>query len=180
MSALEVFFWFCKEQKIMDIIFKKYHEKTPKIWKYSENGVAYQSNLSLKDAIDYCISSGIDTIFWRLFSNTIGDNERYKKARVKWTKFSKNNILFSDKFVKVGDTIEFNHDWQIHKIINGIVSEILKNFNGSVLVRTADGNAEMLVNLLGRNDLKINGEKRTPEFYIKRRRKLYGVEKNIN
>jgi hypothetical protein len=177
MSALEVFFWFCKEQKIMDIIFKKYHKKTPKVFKYSENGVPYQSNLSLKDAIDYCASYGFNDIFWRLFSSGIDENERYRKARTKWNSFVKNNILFSDKFVKVGDTIEFNHDWQLHKIINGIVSEIPKNFNGSVLVRTADGNAEMLVNLLGRSDLKINGEERTPEFYIKRRRKLYGVDK---
>ena len=177
MSALEVFFWFCKEQKIMDIIFKKYHEKTPKAWKHSENGGIYQYNLSLKDAIDYCASYGFDSIFWRLFSYKINENERFKKAKAKWSSFVKNNILFSDKFVKVGDTIEFNHEWQTHKIINGIVSEIPKNFNGSVIVRTADGNAEILVNLLNRPILKINGEKRTPEFYIKRRRKLYGVNK---
>jgi len=176
MNILEVFFWFCKEQKIMDVIFKKYHEKTPKVWNYSENGMAYQSNLSLKDAMDYCISSGIDTIFWRLFSNTIDDNERYKKARVKWTKFSKNNILFSDKFVKIGDTIEFGMRFPIRVSLHGIVIEIPKTFNGSVLVRLDDGE-ERAIGLLGRSDLKINGEERTPEFYIKRKRKLYGVDK---
>jgi len=176
MSILEVFFWFCKEQKIMDVIFNKYHEKTPSIWKYSINNGVYQKYLSLKDAIDYCISSGIDTIFWRLFSNTINDNERYKKARAKWTKFSKNNVLFSDKFVKVGDTIEFDLCFPRHIPLHGVVSEIPKTFNGSVSVRLDDGE-EMTVGLLGRNDFKINGEEKTPEFYIKRRRKLYGVDK---
>lgn len=163
----------------MDIIFKKYHEKTPKVWNFPKNGGAYQSNVSLKDAIDYCITSGtsgINTIFWRLFSNTIDDNERYKKARAKWTKFSKNNILFSDKFVKVGDTIEFDICFPRPILLHGVVSEIPKTFNGSVLVRLNDG-TERTVGLLGRSDLKINGEERTPEFYIKRRRKLYGVDK---
>jgi len=176
MNILEVFFWFCKEQKIMDVIFKKYHEKTPKVWNYSENGMAYQSNLSLKDAIDCCISYGIDTIFWRLFSNKIDDNERYKKAKAKWTKFSKNNILFSDKFVKVGDTIEFGLRSERHILLHGVVSEIPKTFNGSVLVRLDDGK-EITVGLLDRSYLKINGEEKTPEFYIKRKRKLYGADK---
>lgn len=159
----------------MDIIFKKYHEKTPFVWKYSENGGAYKKNISLKDAIDYHISIfGINTMFWRLFPNTIDDNERYKKARAKWNKFSENNILFSDKFLKVGDTIEF--DLCFPRPLHGVVSEIPKTFNGSVLVRLDDGR-ERTVGLLGRSNFKINGEERTPEFYIKRRRKVYGVEK---
>lgn len=176
MSILEVFFWFCKEQKIMDVIFKKYHEKMPSVWEYSKNNGVYQKYLPLKDAIDYCIPSGIDTIFWRLFSSTIDDNERYKKAKAKWTKFSKNNVLFSDKFVKVGDTIECDIYFPRRIPLHGVVSEIPKTFNGSVLVRLDDGE-EITVGLLGRKDLKINGEERTPEFYIKRRRKLYGVDK---
>ena len=175
MSILEVFFWFCKEQKIMDVIFKKYHEKTPSVWEYSEYN-ANQKYLSLEDAINYCSYSGIDTIFWRLFSNTIDDNERYKKARAKWTKFSKNNVLFSDKFVKVGDTIEFVLRSPRPIQLYGVVLEIPKTFNGSVSVRLDDGE-ERIVGLLGRSDLKINGEKKTPEFYIKRRRKLYGLDK---
>ena len=176
MSILEVFFWFCKEQKIMDVIFKKYHEKTPFFWEYSENEVN-QKYLSLKNAIEeYCFSSGIDTIFWRLFFNKIDDNERYKKAKAKWTKFSKNNVLFSDKFVKVGDTIEFDQYFPRNIPLHGVVSEIPKTFNGSVSVRLDDGE-ERTVGLLGRRDLKINGEKRTPEFYIKRKRKLYGANK---
>jgi hypothetical protein len=177
MSILEVFFWFCKEQKIMDVIFKKYHEETPFFWEYSENNGVNQKYLSLENAIEeYCISSKIDTIFWRLFSNTTDDNERYKKARAKWTKFSKNNILFSDQFVKVGDTIEFDLCFPRRIPLHGVVSEIPKTFNGSVLVRLDNGE-EKAVGLLSRSDLKINGEERTPEFYIKRRRKLYGANK---
>ena len=160
----------------MDVIFKKYHEKMPSVWENSKNNGIYQRYLSLKDAIDYCIYSGIDAIFWRLFSNTIGDNERYKKAKAKWTKFSKNNVLFSDKFVKVGDTIEFDIYFPRRIPLHGVVFEIPKTFNGSVSVRLDDGE-ERTVGLLGRRDLKINGEERTPEFYIKRRRKLYGVDK---
>lgn len=159
----------------MDVIFKKYHEKTPSVWKYSENNGVYQKYLSLKDAINYCISSGINTIFWSVFSNPINDNERYKKARTKWNKFSKNNILFSDKFIKVGDTIEFG--LFIRRIpLHGVVCEIPKTFNGSVLVRLDDGE-KVTVGLLGKTNLKINGELRTPEFYIKRRKKIYGINK---
>jgi len=177
MSILEVFFWFCKEQKIMDVIFKKYHEKTPFFWGYSENNGVYQKYMSLKNAIEeYCIYSRFDTIFWGLFSNTIDDNERYRKARAKWNSFAKNNILFSDKFVKVGDTIESDLCFPRGIPLCGVVSEIPKTFNGSVLVRLDDGE-EIMVGLLSRSDLKINGEKRTPEFYIKRRRKLYGANK---
>lgn len=176
MNALEVFFWFCKEQKIMDIIFKKYHEKTPSVWKYSENNGMYQKYLSLKDAIEYCASYGFDSIFWKLFSNRTNENERYRKARAKWNSFAKNNILFSDKFVKVGDTIELDLCFPRLIPLHGVVSEIPKTFNGSVLVRLDDGK-ERTVGLLGRSDLKINGEERTPEFCIKRKRKLYGVNK---
>ena len=154
----------------MDVIFKKYHKNTPSVWNYSANNGVYKKYLSLKDAINYCISSGINTIFWRLFTNTIDDNEHYKKARTKWNGFSKNNILFSDKFIKVGDTIEFG------LLIHGVVCEIPKTFNGSVLVSLGNGD-KVTVGLLGRTDLKINGELRTPEFYIKRKRKLYGIEK---
>ena len=177
MSILEVFFWFCKEQKIMDVIFKKYHEKTPSVWEYSKNnGLLYQKSLSLKDAIDYCASDGFKSIFWKLFSNRIDENERYRKAREKWNSFAKNNILFSDKFVKVGDTIEIDLCFPRFIPLHGVVSEIPKTFNGSVSVRLDDGE-ERTVGLLGRSDLKINGEEKTPEFYIRRRRKLYGVDK---
>lgn len=175
MSKLEVFFWFCKEQKIMDVVFMYYHLDTPRLWKYSSNGESYYSNLSLKDAIDCATYFGFDNLFWKIFPKCYG-SKRYSNAVSKWNRFAKNNVKFSDEFVKVGDTIEIN-DGFTNIVKNGIVTEIPKVFNGSVFMQTLGTNTVITVNLLANCKIKINGEERIPEFYIKRKRKLYGIEK---
>jgi hypothetical protein len=64
MDIFEVFFWFCKEQKIMDIMFKMYHEKNLGTWKY--NGVygTYFQPMSLKEFLtNRMLAFGFHDIF---------------------------------------------------------------------------------------------------------------------
>ena len=101
MDIFEVFFWFCKEQKIMDIMYKMYHEKNLGTWRYDSVYGTYFQPMSLREFLINRMSTfGFHDIFWDLQprNRNLTENLRYKKARSKWNAFSKNNIKFS--FVK--------------------------------------------------------------------------------
>jgi hypothetical protein len=177
MDIFEVFFWFCKEQKIMDIMFKMYHEKNLGTWKY--NGVygTYFQPMSLKEFLtNRMLAFGFHDIFWDLQTNdrSLTENPRYKKARSKWNAFSKNNIKFSDDFMKIGDTIEARG--LLGTIYRGTIVGFPKEFSGAFRIRKNNGE-ESTASILGCSTIKINGVEKKPEFYIKRRRKIYGVNK---
>jgi hypothetical protein len=177
MDIFEVFFWFCKEQKIMDIMFKMYHEKNLGTWKY--NGVygTYFQPMSLKEFLtNRMLAFGFHDIFWDLQTNdrSLTENPRYKKARSKWNAFSKNNIKFSDDFMKIGDTIEARG--LLGTIYRGTIVGFPKEFSGAFRIRKNNGE-ESTASILGCSTIKINGIEKKPEFYIKRRRKIYGANK---
>lgn len=177
MDIFEVFFWFCKEQKIMDIMYKMYHEKNLGTWKYDGAYGTYFQPMSLKEFLtNRMIAFGFHDIFWDLQvrNRSLTENPRYKKARSKWNAFSKNNIKFSDDFIKIGDTIEATSSWGT--IYIGTVVGFPKEFSGAFRIRKNNGE-ESTASILNCSTIKINGVEKKPEFYIKRRRKIYGINK---
>ena len=177
MDILEVFFWFCKEQKIMDIIYKMYHEKKLGAWKYERNYGTYFKPMSLKEFLtNRILVNGFDDIFWDLQpkNRTITENLRYKKARSKWNAFVKNNIKFSDDFIKIGDTVEARNSLGV--VYGGTVIGFPKTFSGVFKIKKSNGE-EHTASILWCSTIKVNGVERKPEFYIKRKRKIYGANK---
>lgn len=177
MDIFEVFFWFCKEQKIMDIMFKMYYEKNLGTWRYDNINGTYFQPMSLKEFLtNRVLAFGFHDIFWDLQGRNrfLTENPRYKKARSKWNAFSKNNIIFSDDFIKIGDTIEARGLWGT--IYSGTVIGFPKEFSGAFRIRKDNGD-ESTVSILGCSTIKINGIEKKPEFYIKRKRKIYGANK---
>lgn len=158
-------------------MFKMYHEKKLGTWRYDGAYGTYFQPMSLKEFLtNRILAFGLHDIFWDLQprNRTLTENLRYKKARSKWNAFSKNNIIFSDNFIKIGDTVEAIGSLDIR--YKGTVVSFPKEFSGFFIIKTDDGR-ETPVSVLGCSRIKINGIEKKPEFYIKRKRKIYGANK---
>ena len=161
----------------MDIMYKMYHEKNLGTWKYDGAYGTYFQPMSLKEFLtNRMLAFGFHNIFWDLQvrNRSLTENPRYKKARSKWNAFSKNNIKFSDNFIKIGDTIEATDSWGT--ICIGTVVGFPKEFSGAFRIRKNNGE-ESTASILSFSTIKINGVEKKPEFYIKRKRKIYGINK---
>ena len=158
-------------------MYKMYHEKNLGTWKYDGAYGTYFQPMSLKEFLtNRMLVFGFHNIFWDLQvrNRSLTENPRYKKARSKWNAFSKNNIKFSDNFIKIGDTIEATDSWGT--ICIGTVVGFPKEFSGAFRIRKNNGE-ESTASILNFSTIKINGVEKKPEFYIKRRRKIYGINK---
>ena len=156
-------------------MYKMYHEKNLGTWKYDGAYGTYFQPMSLKEFLtNRMLAFGFHNIFWYLQvkNRSLTENPRYKKARSKWNAFSKNNIKFSDDFIKIGDTIEATGSWGT--IYRGTVVGFPKEFSGAFRKNNGE---ESTANILDCSTIKINGVEKKPEFYIKRRRKIYGINK---
>ena len=158
-------------------MYKMYHEKNLGTWKYDGAYGTYFQPMSLKEFLtNRMLAFGFHNIFWDLQvrNRSLTENPRYKKARSKWNAFSKNNIKFSDNFIKIGDTIEATDSWGT--ICIGTVVGFPKEFSGAFRIRKNNGE-ESTASILNFSTIKINGVEKKPEFYIKRKRKIYGANK---
>ena len=158
-------------------MYKMYHEKNLGTWKYDGAYGTYFQPMSLKEFLtNRMLAFGFHNIFWDLQvrNRSLTENPRYKKARSKWNAFSKNNIQFSDNFIKIGDTIEATDSWGT--ICIGTVVGFPKEFSGAFRIRKNNGE-ESTASILNFSTIKINGVEKKPEFYIKRKRKIYGINK---
>ena len=158
-------------------MYKMYHEKNLGTWKYDGAYGTYFQPMSLKEFLtNRMLAFGFNNIFWDLQvrNRSLTENPRYKKARSKWNAFSKNNIKFSDNFIKIGDTIEATDSWGT--ICIETVVGFPKEFSGAFRIRKNNGE-ESTASILNFSSIKINGVEKKPEFYIKRRKKIYGINK---
>ena len=158
-------------------MYKMYHEKNLGTWKYDGAYGTYFQPMSLKEFLtNRMLAFGFHNIFWDLQvrNRSLTENPRYKKAMSKWNAFSKNNIKFSDNFIKIGDTIEATDSWGT--ICIGTVVGFPKEFSGAFRIRKNNGE-ESTASILSFSTIKINGVEKKPEFYIKRKRKIYGINK---
>ena len=158
-------------------MYKMYHERNLGTWKYDGAYGTYFQPMSLKEFLtNRMLAFGFHNIFWDLQvrNRSLTENPRYKKARSKWNAFSKNNIKFSDNFIKIGDTIEATDSWGT--ICIGTVVGFPKEFSGAFRIRKNNGE-ESTASILNFSTIKINGVEKKPEFYIKRRKKIYRINK---
>ena len=177
MKIIEEFFWFRKEKKRMEKMYKMNNKKKLGTWKYESNYGAYFKPMSLKEFLaNRILVNGFYDIFWDLQprNRTITENLRYKKARSKWNAFAKNNIKFSDDFIKIGDTVEARNSLGV--LYGGTVIGFPKTFSGVFKIKKSNGE-EHTVSILWCSIIKVKGVERKPEFYIKRKRKIYGANK---
>ena len=183
MDINRVFFWFCKEQGIIDIMFSMYQMKKLGTWRYDNENGSYFERLSLKNYLTQRVKAyGFKDVFWELQppsytlkTRKILSSEKYKKARSKWNSFVKKNLMFSDEFLKVGDKVELSNAWGRSKV--GTVIEIPKTFDGSFMIKSFDTGADVKVSIVGYQKILVNDVEKEPEYYIKRRRKVYGANK---
>lgn len=177
MNILQIFFWFCKEHRIMDLMIKMYRQKKLGIWRYDTFKGTFFEHMSLGDFLSYRVKNfGFKDMFWSLqpiFSD-VAKSEKYKKARSKWNAFCKNNIMYSDEFIKVGDKVEVFGSWG--PIYSGTVVSFPKDFSGCFQIKTIN-NEELSATAIGNFTIKVNDVVKTPEFYIKKRKKIYGANK---
>lgn len=176
MTLFQVFFWFCKREKIMDIVFDIYH--TNKIVKHvwGFEGMSIEP-MTLKEYIARQVNvNGIYDIFWFLqgFSPQVGNNERFKKARKKWNAFCKNNIKFSENFIKKGDIITIDNNDRKYE-----VTKVPRLFSTYVMVKSfsvENGSDNDMFQIKEDQCIEVNGLKKKPEYYIKVKRKIYGLD----
>lgn len=158
-------------------MYKMYHEKNLGTWRYDGVYGTYFQPMSLKEYLaNRILVFGFRDIFWDLQTRnrSLTENPRYKKARSKWNAFSKNNIKFSDEFMKIGDTIEVANS--LGTLYSGTVIGFPKEFSGAFRIKKNNGE-EHTASILGCFTIKVNGIEKKPEFYIKRKRKIYGANK---
>ena len=77
-------------------------------------------------------------------------------------------------FIKIGDTVEARNSLGV--LYGGTVIGFPKTFSGVFKIKKSNGE-EHTVSILWRSTIKVNGVERKPEFYIKRKRKIYGANK---
>lgn len=184
MDILQIFFWFCKEQKIMDIVFKMYESHRPQAWHVDKphdiHSLGYFKDMSMAEFLkeSFRKNSLFDALSDLEHYNTLKRDslihERFMKARRKWNGFCRNNIFYVDDYVKEGDFIEYTDIFG--EEIKGIVTNVPKKLGEYITIKLEDS-------VLNRylppsyEVMKINGEKKEPKFYIKRKRKIYGINK---
>lgn len=180
MKLNEVFFWFCKEEKILDIMYIWYHNNMSNMGRWTrEHGNLVFTILSFKDYIDLIVQRvGIYQLFDKiLLYNNVYDNisvVNFFEISKKWKYFVKNNLHFSENFLKKGDTIRV-----VSGNYNGfqeyVIIDFPKKFDGEIYLNRR--NNKIKLNILCYQKIFVNGEEKKPEFYIKKRRKIYGSTK---
>ena len=182
MDILRLFFWFCKEQKIMDLIFKMYY--TQPLKRYSllslgDNNVVY---ISLRDFLEDCLRGDcIEDVFWCLQSRTKNINlrdeeevKRLRKAVKNWKTFCRRNVKYSEDFAKPNDRIAYANYYGAQ--LKGTIIAMPNRLGGSATVKNDDGRIEYVV-LDYHGEIEVNGDKKKPKYFIRKNRKTYGLNK---
>lgn len=182
MDVVQVFNWFCKEQKIVHLIRKMFYTISPKIAKYQDGGIVYEpltyTQYVENGANQYGIG-GILRQFVNAYFYKVGWDKydkfckEYKMANIsnKWHYFVSHNL--NVKNMKVGDTIEYERPrWDdlgehIREKTRGKIVGI--NLDNS-LITLLDEKTNTYRSIYG-NQFKANNI--NLELYIKRKRKEY-------
>lgn len=173
MSILQVFFWFCKREKIMDVIFNRFHKEPITTYVYISDINAYgYKYVSLQEFLEYTLVNRIPLSICDVLFRFIKDKDKKNKITRKWKYFAENNVIFKDEYIKKDDWLEIIYSGQ--RVFQGQVFYVEPGFNGEIHIKTDNGTRHIsLFTYLKNYDILINGEKKTPQFYIKRKRKKY-------
>lgn len=124
MKVVQVFNWFCKEQKIVPLIREFFYEIKPTRMEFKDGGI---ENIPLKFS-EYIEGKIYNNNFYDLFFSIMADyrmaicrimgyneyaeknrelEEKVNKINNKWNYFVKRNVkLNEDTFLKVGETVD--------------------------------------------------------------------------
>lgn len=188
MDAYEIFFFFCKRERIMDIICKLIHLNLHMFKEYDINTKNFIA-IDLRTLMNkHAFRNGFDGLFNLIEcyddeTLRLTRNKRYIDAKKKWYRFIKNNIVLSNKFLKSGDEIMF-----------GCIDP-QSFFRGKPVLRYSEKytvvdveskkfgiikitNHETLRVIPSFSDkIKVNNEDVMPKYCIKINRKIYGADK---
>ena len=182
MTEVQIFKWFCKEQKIMPMIREMYYTIMPSTYHY-ENGKL----VGKKITFDECIRSSIEidgfyNVFDRLENSyyyTVGwakndafrEKHNFNNINRKWHYFVDRNLFFDESSI-LGKELNFKRSIYTSNGIDeseekGIVKTIEVNKSYSLMLYNTDTSINRRVykkQLI--DNIQIN-------FYIKRKNKIY-------
>lgn len=183
MTAAQVLKWFCKEQKIMGLIFRMYHEAQPYCVELKDK-VMIRNYMSFEEYMDdtakrygirylleqlnsdYLSKIRNSTSFFIYIEERNQHNERFSPLLRKWEYFVEHNILIDGNF-EIGDTVTSrtlnSEKFKIEKI------DVPR---GGFTCKSSTDGYTIFIHFY---TSKIGDEKKDADFtyFIKRRRKIY-------
>jgi len=186
MNEVQVLMWFCKEQKIVHLLFKIYHETHPCRSEYKQWEGVITKYISFEEYIsDIIKNQGFSNLLYAILQNykihirrnTANFEEYYPKAEEldrkfypiirKWDYFVKHNIFLREDSLKVGDIIEFN-DWGEKREVR--IGSI--DIGSATVSGTRTDNESLHHSFISFKNIEYYKDKKL-EYFIKRNRRLY-------
>jgi hypothetical protein len=170
MKPIEVFIKYAKIRGIMPFLKFKEHNKVIAIpdwhtWKVAYKNFKTYTNEYVKYSGFYGLFSELEYYF---FGHDAALNQDYSRAIRLWTGFVNKNIFIKNP-PDVGDTIRIvifaneERDYKFLRFLDGYRSVQVKDDNGRLFYYNVD------------KIRKVNGEPYELDFYIKWKRKTYGI-----
>lgn len=175
MTNKEVFLKFCKLNKMMPYLVKKFYDTKIEDFIYNKDLNAYVNRrLTFDEHFNRCVRyNGLNGLYFEVFARltNYGYNgtEEYRKSLKRWSYFVRNNVFLKDNVLNVGDEIE------------------IRTFPGDTLKLTVTHVSVPYSSVSAKNErcnktiyfsdiLTVNGKKFEPDYYLKIKRKTYGID----
>lgn len=166
MTLEQIFYWFCKKEKVFTLVkqlvnirisyWNKYKSKTDEPW----NPSTYFYNI-LSRGNDNFIATLLG--FWGSYS-LYQQYPVFRNVCRRWNYFVKHNIFLKDDCLKIGDKINYSTYWNKE---HGKIVSIVNPF----IVNTNERNNVKIYSIY-----KVNNETPNISWYIKRNRETYGLD----
>lgn len=164
MTAKEIFFDFCKENNIFELVQRKIRENYKR---YHYSPIQMLSEESFHRVL---FKNGETNIFtYKLGYRYIkyNRNTRWKKNLRKWNSFKRNNIILKVQILKDGDTIEYYDKRYPNEIKDGIVTFVDLDKKKTFICNYDEFDIGDIIRING-NEIPLD------IFYIKQKGKIYG------
>lgn len=163
MTIQEVFLWFCKEQDILPYVMISFYDSIRETQNESFSNF-FQRKLDIY-SLEYMIPIFCDILF-----NKDRAKKNINKINLcrKWYYFVSNNVKLDTK-INIGNEITYTDFHDTNITCNGRIVYINLQYR-YVIIRNG-------LSIPFRRILKVNNEPFIEKYYIKRRGKIYGVDK---
>jgi len=163
MTIQEVFLWFCREQDILPYVMISFYDLMQEKQNESFSNF-FQTKLDIY-SLEYMIPIFFDILFKK--NRTKKNIDKTNLCR-KWYYFVNNNVKHNSK-INIGDEITYTHYRDANIILNGRIVYINLQYRYVII-----GNG---LSVPFRRILKVNNEPFIEKYYVKRRGKIYGLDK---
>ena len=163
MTIQEAFLWFCREQDILPYVMISFYD----LMREKENesfSNFFQTKLDIY-SLEYMIPIFFDILFKK--DRTKKNIDKTNLCR-KWYYFVNNNVKFNSK-INIGDEITYTHYRDTNIIFNGRITYINLKYRYVIITNG--------LSVPFRRILKVNNESFIEKYYVKRRGKIYGLDK---